>query len=226
MPAADCVAALSPSWTNNLVLLDVGQVDHLPSFLLEAGRSAWPNLKVMRLLGVVDTQNKSEDEIKATARGTCTALVRGLITMLRSMPNITTVIIRMPSSVNSLGSIRLGMRLGNLARIGDRYGAEDDHYWVKSCSYRFVPSYDNGVVLAAGTDFPGHLATELQHTVRRYQLKDLGVFFDSEESSTWGREHFRWQWNAEEQCWDLAFKEEADEFTYQMGRYFDSTQSM
>lgn len=30
----------------------------------------------------------------------------------------------------------------------------------------------------------------------------------------------------EEQCWDAAFKKEADEFIYQMGQYFDSTKSV
>lgn len=87
MPAADCVAAFPPSWTNNLVQLDLKHMDDLPGFLLEAGRSTWPNLKVMHLLGVLDDRNKnSKEEIESTARETCTALVQGLISMLPSMP--------------------------------------------------------------------------------------------------------------------------------------------
>lgn len=128
------------------------------------------------------------------------------------------------SAVDYLGSFELGMKLGN--PVPEHHYCPEDAYCVRSCSYHFVPSYDNGVVLAAGTDFPGHLATELQHSVRRHQLKDLGVFFDNEETSTWGIQCLFWKWNTEGQCWDAAFKEEEDEFMYQMGHYFDSPESV
>lgn len=180
----------------------------------------------MTLLGVLDNENKGEDEIKDTTRETCTALVQGLITMLPTMPKITTVTIKMSRTVGYYGSIiSLGMGLGNPVRIGYHHWFQFEHR-AQSYSYRFVPSHDNGIVLASGINFPGHLATKLQHTVRRYQLKDLGVFFQNTELSTWGGGRFRWQWNSEGQCWDAAFEEEADEFIYQMGRYFDSTESV
>lgn len=222
MPAADCLAAFPPSWTNNLVQLDLKHMIDLPRFLLEAGRSTWPNLKVMHLLGVLDNQNKSsKEEIEATGRETCTALVQGLISMLPSMPKITTVTIKMRGTVGWWGAIQLGMKLGNPVRE-HHYWPEGDG-WVHSYSYRFVPNYDNGVVLAVGANFPGHLATELQHTVRRHQLKDLGVFFDKEKLR---KRCPCWQWNSEEQSWDAVFKEEEDEFIYQMGQYFASTESV
>lgn len=215
MPAPDCVAAFPPSWVNNLQQLALRNVDDIPRFLTKAGQIAWPSLKVLSLHGVVDTQNKAEDEIKAASRKTCTDLIQGLIVMLPSMPHITTVSISMHSTVNYFGTIRLGMSLGTpFKNAGD--------YWIKSCSYRFVRSPDNGVVLAVGTSFPGHLATELQHTVRRQQLKDLGVFYCDDERTT--RENGRscWQWNPHWGSWDTAFEKEADELIYQMGQYLDA----
>lgn len=140
----------------------------------------WPNLKKMSLRGEVDDQVKAEDEIPAAAKQTCTALVQGLITMLPSTPAITTIQIDMREVLWSRYSVpfQLKMCLGNPAH-GVEAGCE-------SCSYQFVPNCNNGVAVAAGTDFSSHLATELQHTVRRHQLKDLGVFFHYNEKTTWG----------------------------------------
>ncbi|KAK7697474.1 hypothetical protein SLS64_013486 [Diaporthe eres] len=174
----------------------------------------------------VDNENKSKEETEDIAHETSAALVQGLTTMLPGMPKLTTVSIELNSTVlNPRLFIRLGMRLGNPVHV-DKHDWPQFYSWIQSCSYRFVPSHDSGVVLAIGTDFPGHLATELQHTVRRHQLKDLGVFFGNDELSPWGNHLIFWQWNSEEQCWDAVFEEEEDEFIYQMGEYFDSTKSM
>lgn len=216
MPAPDCVAAFSPSWINNLQQLELQNVDDIPRFLTQAGQLAWPNLKVLSLRGVVDTQNKVEVEIKVISRETCTALVQGLIAMLPSMPHITTVLIGMQNTMGrSETIIRLGMSLGSPCKL-------QEDFWVESCSYRFVRNTDNGVVLAIGTNFPGQLATELQHTVRRHQLKDLGVFFHYKYYGlrTWGN-RFCWQWDPDSGSWDAAFEDEEDEFIYQMGQYLD-----
>lgn len=72
----------------------------------------------------------------------------------------------------------------------------------------------------SGTGFSGDVATELQHTARHYQRKDLGVFFHYNEFPTSGRDQC-WQWNPEMNSWDAVFEDEADEFVYQMGQYFD-----
>lgn len=180
MPGKDCIIAFPPCWHNSLVQLDLKNVDDIPGLLAGASRMTWPNLKKMSLRGEVDDQVKAEDEIPAAAKQTCTALVQGLITMLPSTPAITTIQIDMREVLWSRYSVpfQLKMCLGNPAH-GVEAGCE-------SCSYQFVPNCNNGVAVAAGTDFSSHLATELQHTVRRHQLKDLGVFFHYNEKTTWG----------------------------------------
>ena len=217
MPAAGCIASFPPCWYNGLEQLDLKNVSDLPRLFAEAGNIAWPNLKKMHLQGGVDNQVKNEDEMRSSAKQSCTNLVQGLITMLPSTPNITTILIEMRciSWSEHTSPFQLRMCLGNPAQCAEA-GCE-------SRSYRFVPNYDNGVAVAVGTDFSGHVATELQHTVRRHQLRDLGVFYHYDKSSTWST---GWQWDLKEGCWDATFKQEADEFMDQMGRYIDWTQSM
>ena len=77
-------------------------------------------------------------------------------------------------------------------------------------------------MVVAGTDFSGYVATELQHTVRKLQGKDLGVFFHHNKPSTWGRGRC-WQWDPLKSSWDGVFEDEGDELIYQMGQYLGLT---
>lgn len=217
MPAAGCVSSFPPCWYDTLEELDLTDVDDLPRLFVETANIAWPSLKKMSLQGGVDAKIKTVDESRADAKQSCTTLVQGLITMLPNTPRIKTILIEMRNLSWSEHStpFRFKMCLGNPA-----YGLEAG---CKSHSYRFVPNCDNGVAVAVGTRFSGHVATELQHTVRYHQLKDLGVFCHDLELSTWST---GWQWDSIGGCWVKTFKQEADEFIHQMGQYFDSTLSV
>lgn len=141
MPATDCIAAFPRSWYNSLVRLHLKRVTNLPLFLVEAGKIAWPNLKTLVLLGQVDSRGKSDDEIEAMNQQTCTALVRGLITMLPNTPNITTVLIEIVDVAWNWyeGSYRLRFSLGNPDH--DVQASFGPPCSFRSCSYQFVPSY-------------------------------------------------------------------------------------
>lgn len=219
MPGKDLIATFPPCWHNGLVELSLEQVGNLPRLLAEASNVAWPNLKKLSLSGELNDQVKTEDEIRAAANQTCTDLVQGLVLMLPGLPAITTVRFDMKVTEWAMYSVpfQLKMCLGNPDR-GVEAGCQP-------LSYRFVPNHDNGVVLASGTDFSGHLASELQRSVRYNQVKDLGVFFHNNERTKWGNGRVCGQWDPETGRWEATFTEEADELIYQMGQYLQWTQS-
>lgn len=134
--------------------LDLKRVTNLPLFLVEAGKIAWPNLKTLVLLGGVDSSDKSDEEVQAMNKHTCTALARGLITMLPNTPNITTVLIEMVDfSWNYLtGSYRFQLLLGN--PVQDVQASSGPPCSFKSCSYEFVPSYVSTILLFTDPRLP------------------------------------------------------------------------
>lgn len=220
MPGKELIAAFPPCWHDGLVELSLGQVGNLPGLLTEASNVAWPNLKKLSLSGELDDQVKTEDEIRAAAKQTCTDLAQGLVSMLPGMPAITTGWFDMRVAEYAMYSVpfQLQMCLGNPDR-----GVEAS---CEPLSYRFVPNHNNGVAAASGTDFSSDLAPELQRTVRYHQFKDLGVLFHNNESTTWGDGRVCGQWDPETGRWEATFTEEADEFIYPMGQYLDWTRAM
>jgi hypothetical protein len=140
-PAVHCLTAFPRSWSNSLVRLDLKRVNGLPRFLSEAGKVAWPNLKTLVLLGEVNSKDKSDTELQAMNQKTCTALARGLSTMLPKTPNISTILIEMHDfSWNfDTGSFRFQFCLGDPV-----HGAKASYgppCSFASCSYKFVPSH-------------------------------------------------------------------------------------
>lgn len=147
IPARDCIAAFPRDWHNTLVRLDLRGVNDLPLFLVEVGKIAWPNLKTLASLGTVESRDKTDVELEAMKKQTCTALVRGLITMLPNTPNITTILIEMVDFSWNVhkGSYRFQLRLGNPVHdVQVSYGPPCS---FKSCSYQFVPSYVRTILL-------------------------------------------------------------------------------
>ncbi|KAK7710819.1 hypothetical protein SLS64_005724 [Diaporthe eres] len=213
-----CLNASPSTWTDRLVSLKIHHTIIVPDFLQEASEIIWPNLKTIKLTGVMDVRGDGtfpDSAVQhAVADKTCSSIIKSLAMVVPSMPKATTFRIRMIFNVEFREAFQLSMHLGNFART-------DKAVKMLPCSDKFVPNANNGVAKAVGIYLSGLDATKLQDAVLCHRRQELEVFSCTQDWYTiWSDRHCG-QWNRRTESWDPAFMNDMDIFIYEMGQYWE-----
>lgn len=233
----ECLTPLISRWHDSLVCLTLTNPVHAPHFLLKAGNVTWPKLKQLTLSGLLDRPQNGPDELSARINHSCDGLLGGLVSALRTMPQMRKVRVSLRDAEPFYSGVTLGMDFGrsshssgHIAAI-DFYNSDQSNEGpLKLCSDRLVPLSANAVAVVETTaisrqpiELNETLVTELQEAVRRYRQLELAVFNCSGKYHSWGceNEYPCTQWNAQTGMWDPAFWNDLDLLVFQMGKYWE-----
>lgn len=214
------------SWSDRLVSLKLEHNIVLQDFLRDASKITWPNLKAIKLVGIIGVERQDnviqvdEDDPNAVADEFGSRIIEALVTALPNMPKATNFQIRMMFKTLNNAS-QVSIHLGNITRT-DKAGK------ILPCNDSFVPNSNNGMVKGYGIYLHRDTAVQLQDAVRAHRRQELELFACGEDESYYrGRPHRPCaKWNRRTQNWDPVFKNNMDMFIYEMGQCWEAVDEM
>lgn len=222
LPILQCLNASPSPWSDRLESLEIHYSIAVQDFLRGASHTIWPNLKRIKLVGLVyiPLVNKwymDEEDANAVADENGSSVIKALILALPNMPKLTRVQIKLFfNAVYIPKAFEASIHLGNIARTEKASS-------LQHCGDKFVPNSDNGVARVGGIYLPGELAARLQDAVRLHRRQELEVFTCTENGYYYHRKPHRpcAVWNRRTESWDPIFTNDLDIFMYEMGQYWE-----